>query len=355
ASLVREAAALIEAGHLDQAEAKLATARALDPLNPAVAYRQGLIELDRGRAATAIIEFDRALSFDNSDARSHNNRGSALLLLGRAAEAEAAFRAALTHDSRLTPPRLNLTRLLEEQGHASAAATLYRDAIAAGIDAGVFAHHLAALEGAAPPQADASWVRTTFDNFAPAFDHQLRDVLAYRVPEELAALFLRHSAGEKEFLDLGCGTGLVGAALAGPGRRMHGVDLSEKMLALARARGAYSQLACTEVHAFLDATPARSFDAVFAADLFIYIGALDRLFSAVARVLRSGGAFAFSTEEIADADYRLLGTGRYAQSKDYVMRLAAPGFESIAAPALTLRTENGAPVAGRLYLFKRRG
>ncbi|MBL8379280.1 MAG: methyltransferase domain-containing protein [Burkholderiales bacterium] len=355
ARLVGEAAALIEAGRLDDAEALLAAARALDPLDPAVAYRQGLIELDRGRAAAALVEFDRALSFDDANARAHNNRGSALLLLGRVSEAEAAFRGALERDSRLTPPRLNLARLLEQQGHAGAAATLYRDAIRAGIDVGVFTHHLAALEGTAPLQADASWVRATFDNFAPAFDHQLREVLAYRVPEELAALLLEYTADESEILDLGCGTGLVGAALAGSGRRVRGVDLSEKMLALARERGVYAQLACAEVHEFLAAAPTHGLDAVVAADLFIYIGALEQMFAAVARVLRPAGAFAFSVEETVDADYRLLATGRYAQSHDYVSRLAASDFDQIVAPALTLRTENGAPVAGRLYLFRRRG
>ena len=58
------------------------------------------------------------------------------------------------------------------------------------------------------------------------------DALADAVPDRGAAI-----------IDIGCGTGLVGAALQGHGfTRIDGVDISSGMLAKARARGIYRTL-----------------------------------------------------------------------------------------------------------------
>ena len=89
-----------------------------------------------------------------------------------------------------------------------------------------------------------------------------------------------------------------------------------------------------------------------AADVLIYIGVITELMSQVARVLRRRGWFAFSTEECEGADYRLLPTGRYAQSQDYVRRLADAAFAVLAAEPTVLRREEGRAVAGRLYLLR---
>ena len=45
-----------------------------------------------------------------------------------------------------------------------------------------------------------------------------------------------------DIIDLGCGSGASGPALAGLGRAVHGVDLSPAMLAEARATGVYASL-----------------------------------------------------------------------------------------------------------------
>jgi predicted TPR repeat methyltransferase len=99
---------------------------------------------------------------------------------------------------------------------------------------------------------------------------------------------------------------------------------------------------------------AASFDAVCAADVFIYIGALETLFRDVARILRSGGWFAFSTEECTNLDYKLLPTGRYAQSELYIRRLADDSFTVINADPATIRIESGSPLQGRIYLLQKR-
>ncbi|MBL8381769.1 MAG: methyltransferase domain-containing protein [Burkholderiales bacterium] len=349
--LCDEGYALLEAGQPEAALQKLAAALDLAPQDALIRYRLGLVHGDAGRTREAMANYDACLAIEPGNARAHNNRGSCLQLLGRDAEAEAAFRRALELDPGLAAPYLNLGHLLEARDPA-AASDLYRRAIAAGLDAGLFAHHLAAVGGQLTSRADPAWVRATFDNFAPGFDRQLA-ALGYDAPQRLAALVSDAAGGALDILDLGCGTGLVGNALAGRGHRITGIDLSAKMLARAAARDAYAALICDDIHAWLATAPAAAFDVAIAADLFIYIGALESAFAGIARTLRPAGRFAFSIEECADG-YELRPSGRYAQSPRYVDRCAAPWFDTVSSQQVVLRMEAGVPLHGRLYHCRRR-
>ena len=154
-----------------------------------------------------------------------------------------------------------------------------------------------------------------------------------------------------DILDLGCGTGQCGLALADIKRRLVGVDLSPKMLALAQAHGVYDELHAGEVNAWLSSSRDSSFDVIVASDVFIYIGALEDVFRDVARVLRPHGVFAFSIEEHDGAPHSLRSSGRYAHSHAYIIELARTGFAAISAKPCVIRTEGGAPIPGGLYVL----
>ena len=352
--LCDEGYALLETGRFEEASAQLLRARALAPLNPLIHFRLALLFSDTGRLPDALAALDKSIELQPDNARAHNNRGLILHQLERLEEAEAAYRQALDLDPHLEQPYLNLGAILERHGKIRETFQLYESAIAHGLDAGLFGQHIAALAGRATDRAPDGWVRTTFDYFAPSFDARLSG-LGYAVPQQLAAALMAHlPAGAIDIVDLGCGTGLCGLALAQRKRHLVGVDLSEKMLALARARGLYDELCVSEIHEWLRMSPATRFDLVIAADVLIYIGVLVDLFKEVARVLRPGGWFAFSTEECEVKDFLLLPTGRYAHSESYVRRLANAAFAVIAAEPVTLRTDPVRPIAGRLYLLARR-
>lgn len=123
------------------------------------------------------------------------------------------------------------------------------------------------------------------------------------------------------------------------------------MLEAAHRKGRYAALHQADMVAWLAAADSASFDWVIAADVFIYLGELDGIFRDVARCLRPGGVFAFSVETCEGDDYRLLPSGRYAQSGAYLEGLAAP-------LGLTLQAREPAAirqgVEGLLYLFQRR-
>lgn len=194
-------------------------------------------------------------------------------------------------------------------------------------------------------------MRETFDAFAGEFDRHLVDDLDYRVPQQLAAL-LRGHLGEARLdtLDLGCGTGLVGDALGALARSLVGINLSAQMLDVARRKGRYDVLHHADVTTWLATADPAAFDRVVAADVFIYLGDLERVFEEVAHCLRPGGAFAFSVESCAGEDYRLLPSGRYAQSAAYLQRLAArQGLKVLAQEPVLIRRG----VEGLLYLLQR--
>jgi predicted TPR repeat methyltransferase len=88
----------------------------------------------------------------------------------------------------------------------------------------------------------ADQLRERYDVWAADYDNDLDD-LQWSAPQAGAARCGYFAQPGREILDAGCGTGLVGVALADLGHaRIVGFDLSSGMLALSAARGVYSEL-----------------------------------------------------------------------------------------------------------------
>ena len=82
-----------------------------------------------------------------------------------------------------------------------------------------------------------------YDGWAADYDADLVS-WGYKLPAVVAGLFGRHvDAGEGAVLDAGCGTGMIGETLHLLGyRALVGIDLSDGMLAVARAKAVYQDL-----------------------------------------------------------------------------------------------------------------
>jgi predicted TPR repeat methyltransferase len=202
------------------------------------------------------------------------------------------------------------------------------------------------------------YVRALFDAYAPRFDRHLVEGLCYR-GHALVAEALDAAAGPAtplgRVIDLGCGTGLVGAALAGRPAHLTGIDLSPGMLAEAGRRGCYHRLVEGELVAALAAEPAASADCVTAADVMIYVGDFSGMVSGSARVLRRGGRFAFTVQSHAGDGLILGADARYAHGEALVQEtLAAAGLSREFAQPAVVRRENGADVPGRVIVARRR-
>jgi predicted TPR repeat methyltransferase len=152
-------------------------------------------------------------------------------------------------------------------------------------------------EGSRLDALSPAYVARLFDDYAARFDAHLAGELGYRGPELIAAALERlDSRRFSRCIDLGCGTGLAGAALRERVDTLIGVDLSPRMIARARESRLYDSLEVGDAIAFLASQPARGADLVIAADALAYIGDLGPLFSAAGCALAPGGLLAVSVE-----------------------------------------------------------
>lgn len=208
------------------------------------------------------------------------------------------------------------------------------------------------LAGAAPVSAapPSPFVEALFDQYAKNFDAALVEKLGYRVPELLDAAI---RAGREKFdhaIDLGCGTGLMGEKLRPAAKFLEGYDISASMLKKAEAKGIYDKLAKADLQTIRLAP--ESADLVTAADVFMYVGALEGIFATVAATLNPGGLFAFSVEHHAGPrDFVLRESRRYAHSEGYVRRLLqSTGLSLLSMERADIRMDRGAAIGGLIVV-----
>jgi len=347
-----EADVFYDAQRWNEAGSAYEHALALHPTGTADAwYRLGNVREEQGRDRDALDCFEKAVALEPRHARAWNNLAGARQRLGRPATVDA-YRQAIAADPDLIQPLLNLGRLYSGRGEQALAAECFHAGLARHPQDATFAHLAAAADGRTTPCAPRDYVAAAFDGLAARFEHHLVVELGYCVPDLLAAAVAQALQPGARVLDLGCGTGLVGAALAGRGLDLHGVDLSPRMLDIARARGIYKDLQDRDLVDFLSAAAPRSAQAVLAADVFIYVGDLAPAFAGAARVLAPGGLFAFSVEALDVGDYRLMPAGHYAQSAHYLRALAARhGMIEQRLESIGLRREGEDFVRGWLAVF----
>jgi predicted TPR repeat methyltransferase len=215
-------------------------------------------------------------------------------------------------------------------------------------------HLLDSLAGKNRETAPPQYVIDVFDNYAERFEHSLIEELDYKVPELLRRMLDEEWDPKKIFpcgLDLGCGTGLSGLAFQSRVEQLTGIDLSEKMLQQAAAKGLYHALHCAELVDFLNSASTQQYDLVIAADVFTYIGNLRPLFKALPGRLRVDAALLFSTEHHANGgDYILRRSGRFSHGVRYIEDLArAHGFTLIRHEETDIRKDRGQWLRGDLY------
>jgi predicted TPR repeat methyltransferase len=335
---------------------------AVDAYRKALAHSPDLAEAWLGLGNTlqclkchddALDAFAKALACRADFAGAWFGRGNVLYERKRYQEALAAYDKSLDLDREFANAWIGRGDALRVLGRASAAIEAYRQALTRGGDAGTIEYCLASL-GAQPAPAvpPGRFITSLFDSYADNFDHDLVVSLNYQAPALLADALRRYSStNAQDILDLGCGTGLVGAQVLPFKRTLAGVDLSKNMLEKARQRGIYDRLVCSDVIAFLQNDDDR-FDLVLAADVFIYLGDLSSVFGGVRRVLRGGGLFCFSVEAEEEQDFILRSTLRYAHSVTYLQKLAACNRLSVAAvEPQVIRREANSDVRGYVVVM----
>jgi predicted TPR repeat methyltransferase len=203
-----------------------------------------------------------------------------------------------------------------------------------------------AMRGAA--RSNPRYVQHLFDQFSADYDQRMIGHLAYRAPailSELAGLVMG-ARDNLDILDLGCGTGLGGAAFAELAARIDGIDLSPAMLEKARARGIYADLTVADLESFLD-SDGRLYDLILAADTVVYLGDLARVFAGARARLKPGGFFLFTTEKKTGEGFECGPKRRWRHSEPYLRATAqAAGLDIAGFMAASPRNEAGIAVEG---------
>lgn len=339
-----------------------ARAVALNPKSPVFLANRGAALAEAGQLEAAVGVLRAALALRPEDAVSLRNLGQLLCAQGKAPLALEPLRRAVALAPGQAEPLLALAHAAREAGQGEAAIEAGRAALAAAEARGAAglaeqARFLLAAQGAgeAPGRAPAAYVRELFDQYAPRFDAELTGKLGYRTPEALAEMLRAQGLAadhSRQVLDLGCGTGLSGLALAPFAARMEGVDLSPRMLAEAARRGCYAALHEADLLAFLPAQAGR-FDLIAAADVLNYLGDLAPALAGMRAALAPGGLMAFSLETASGAGPFALGEGmRFRHDPAHLRVLATElGLRVLAERAVVLRQERGQPVEGLLALL----
>ena len=310
-------------GQLGKALGFCKTANKVDPKSPAAHFTLGSMLLDSGQIADAAVALRTAVELAPGSVEALSAMATAETLLGDNATAERA-----------------LQRVLElEPGNIEAR------------------HLLAALRGDPVTTAPDGYNAQLFDWFAGRFDHHMVATLQYCVPRDVAVLLSEGSLNiGRRYLDLGCGTGLMAAALADifQFERKVGIDISGKMVDVARGKKLYDEVIHGDVITLLGGMP-NAFDLITAGDLLPYVGDLAALMPVIGRCLGPGGLFVYSIETLAEGGYKLLQTGRFAHTVTYVDDLArAADMAPVALRHGMIRTNAGKPIAGVIGVLQKR-
>ncbi len=147
--------------------------------------------------------------------------------------------------------------------------------------------------------ADRATQTANYDGWADTYDADIVRV-GYMTPSVLTGLISRHVAPDAgAILDAGAGTGMIGAILSVLGyRTLVGIDMSDGMLARARARGVYADLRNRVLGEALDFADA-SFAGCVISGVFNAGHAPASALDELVRVVRPGGVLAFNVGEQA--------------------------------------------------------
>lgn len=322
------------------------------------------VYLQNERYDNAMRNYQEFLTHKPDDIESNYNLGVAAMAVGELKIAVNHFEKVLTIDNNNIDAMLNLAAVKLKLTEKTAAIKLYHEVLHQNAVQSIARYMLQALEGGDNPEsAPKEYVENLFDNYAGYYEKHINEVLQYSVPDAmgrmlapyLEALSLRGSLRPKQsnlaILDLGCGSGLAAEKFAAHAKTIIGIDLSKKMLKQAERKNIYTELIHADLITGMQQL-SQQFDLIIAADVFVYIGSLEEIFSLVKSHLKPGGLFCFSTET-AGANYQLLSSARYAHASEYITTLAiAQGLSIIEQQSIIPRYQENQPVAGMLYLLK---
>lgn len=345
---------LAEKGDFKSAEKHLGVALELLPTSPYVWNNLGNMRLMAGDDDGALAAWTTAVKFDPNLAEAWCNIGLIHMRNANLENAERFMRRAVAIKN-IALAWCTLANIAERQGNYKEAADVCCKVLAFEPNNQFAQFMLSRLEGSPMSLPPSLTIKKLFDGYARRFEAHLVGELAYSIPDRIIETINDHR-GERRFgmaVDLGCGTGLMGMGVAKWVDELIGVDLSPKMLEVAREKGVYKRLVESDLTEFLAAENI-VFDLFLAADVVNYLGELQVLFRTAFSKAAEKALFVFSTEKHTGEGWELRNTGRYMHSISFVRQCAElAGWSVLVCEEVTVRLEGKTPVEGNLFLLIR--
>jgi predicted TPR repeat methyltransferase len=355
------------AGHLEAAAELIAKAIAANGHMPEFHYNLAIVLRAQSKLKEAAASYKRAIALRPDYPDAHNNLGNIWKTLGKRDDARACFDRALQYKPGNADTHYNLGILCSDCGNRDEAACHFQLCLDHDPDDSRGARMLLAHLGLepAPQQAPQAQLLNIYDVRSRFWDQE-RSYFGHAL---VAEGLQKHAGTAKlDILDIGCGTGLVGAQVRPLAGKLDGVDISPAMLEKARDKELYDSLVQTDLVPFMSGHKG-SYDAILGAATLIHFGNLRALFQAAALCLRDSGLFVFTvfsnetdvSEEADGTDFavaantKLAQSGCYTHSVHYVERLAREsGFSvQMLKKAVHEHDADGNPVPGILVVLRR--
>ena len=350
--------ALLRNGELEKSEIIFRQILSSIPTDIAAFNNLGLALLGQKKYDEAVDVYQKAINLDENVAPLYHNLGLSFHRLGQLENAVKSYRSALLINPDYPDVLQNLGAALKDIGNKSAAVLCYQRLLELKPDDINIKYMMDSLTGEShQKEAPKEYVAQLFDDYADRFENQLVTMLHYHIPKKMKQAFTFLVQNEtlkfSDVLDLGCGTGLVAEEFRSMADRMTGVDLSFKMLEKAQKKNLYNRLYHDGLEEFI-ANSNRRYDLVLAADVFVYVGKLDRIFELLLKKMTKGGYFLFSTEDSLDGrDFSLLTTSRYGHSPVYIQSLSCQNnFLIRLCMPTVIRKERDEELRGNLYILQ---
>lgn len=383
---------LRDLGRFDEAMADYRRAERVQPDNPQVLFKLAALAMVIGDPRDAVDRLNRAVASDPRNAVAHATLSLALSSLGLYEDASRVARASLAIEAGFPFGQFALgTALVGLERFAEAADVLRPAAKAASTSSDVLAalaeaeagqenffeaerallqvisidpdntrarFMIAALHGEAIESPPPGFAADTFDRVAQSYDRTAGSMLGYDAPLAAAILLEDTFADRSSFksvADLGCGTGLVLAALRDAFRVdvATGIEVSPRMIEVAAQKNLYDRLIAGDVLQVMD-TLKEQFELITAIELAPYLGDLSSLMKAIPDRLTPDGLFLCSIERADTARFELRPRGRFAHGAVHLEQTArAAGLAEVARRDIALHRTGGRRSEGLLMLFRR--
>ncbi len=139
---------------------------------------------------------------------------------------------------------------------------------------------------------------TQYNNtLAQVYDEATAGAFKWKAPQESNLLILPYAKKGHEVLDIGIGTGQSSEALSRIGCKITGLDISTKMLAVARKKFPEFNLHKADIEGRLPVLAHRKFDIILTIGVLEFVDDIKRVFKKISQFLEPDGLLCFTYEK----------------------------------------------------------